>query len=69
LAESEQRWPPVILYGVMINHAIKSGDKGVMQAMHKVSSFMMEQVDPSSMEEGLASDWKTAHDALGDALG
>ena len=60
-------WPPIILYGVIINHAIKSGDKDVMQAVAKVSKFMMDRVGRSDDE--MVRDWYDAHETLMKALG
>jgi hypothetical protein len=68
-----KRWPPIILYGVIINHAIQSGDKEVMQAVAKVSDFMMERAGDMSSAGGdvaeMAADWKSAHKDLMHALG
>lgn len=59
-------WPPILLYGVIINEAIRSGDKEVMHAVAKVSKFMMERAGD---EEGeMISDWKDAHENLMKAL-
>lgn len=66
MVESEG-WPPIILYGVIINDAIKSGDKEVMQAVATVSKFMMGRVDKSDDE--MISDWRSAHEDLMRALG
>lgn len=62
----EKGWPPILLYGVIINHAIQSGDKDVMQAVAKVSQFMMERVD--SGPDDMIADWKSAHERLMSAL-
>ncbi|MCY0093923.1 hypothetical protein [Hoeflea ulvae] len=59
-------WPPVLLYGVIINEAIRSGDKDVMQAVAKVSEFMMGRADDDGSE--MISDWHAAHKDLMKAL-
>ena len=64
---ADKRWPPILLYGVIINQAIQSGDKEVMQAVAKVSSFMMGRVEKSDDE--ILSDWYGAHEELMRALG
>jgi hypothetical protein len=64
---ADKRWPQILLYGVIINQAIQSGDKDVMQAVAKVSNFMMGRVDKSDDE--MVSDWYKAHDDLLKALG
>ncbi len=68
-----KRWPPILLYGVIINHAIQSGDKDVMQAVAKVSEFMMDRAGDMSGAGGeaaeMSEDWKSAHKDLMRALG
>ena len=63
----ERSWPPIILYGVIINQAIKSGDKDVMQAVAKVSKFMMDRVE-SDRSDQLIRNWHDAHEELMKAL-
>lgn len=64
---AERRWPPIILYGVIIHEAINSGDKAVMQATAKVSKFMMDRVGKAEGPEH--DEWHAAHDELMKALG
>ena len=64
---ADRRWPPILLYGVIINHAIETGDKDFMKAVAKVSSHMMGHVKRDDSEE--ISDWYAAHDELMKALG
>ncbi len=62
----QKGWPPIILYGVIINEAIQSGDKEVMHAVAKVSKFMMDRAGREGGE--MIDDWKSAHDDLIKAL-
>ncbi|WP_394691730.1 hypothetical protein [Hoeflea sp.] len=59
-------WPPILLYGVIINEAIRSGDKEVMQAVAKVSTFMMDRAGDDKSD--MISDWHAAHEDLMKAL-
>ena len=66
---ADREWPPIILYGVIINQAIESGDKEVMMATQTVSRFMMERMGRADVEDELMEDWRKAAAALDEALG
>jgi hypothetical protein len=54
-----------LLYGVIIRDAMGSGDKDLMKAMSKVSTFMLSRAEG---HDDALEDWKRADDALRKAL-
>ncbi len=54
-----------LLYGVIIRDAMGTGDKDLMQAMSKVSTFMLSRARGSDQE---LDEWKKADDDLKSAL-
>ena len=54
-----------MLYGVVIREAMGSGDKELMEAVSKVSTFMLKR---SEGDDDALSDWKRADGELKKAL-
>lgn len=57
---------PIPLYGVPIQDAIATGDRDLMQAMAKVSEFLLRDTKAGGAE---LEQWQAAHGALKKALG
>lgn len=54
-----------LLYGVIIREAMGSGDKELMGAVSKVSTFMLSRAEGA---DDTLNDWKKADDELKKAL-
>lgn len=54
-----------MLYGVVIREAMGSGDKDLMEAVSKVSTFMLKRSDG---DDDALNDWKQADGELKKAL-